>query len=130
VRLTVLLLDEVDVFFGDGFYGSPYIRCVDVDHPEGFNLICSLWQKRDGVHKTGRKQIEETLMSSQEVRKVQQSFPNFSGDILKRCLVCLVYACVFVCALAFVFVCVFVFVCGRARAREKTGERQREKKRE
>ena len=81
-RPTVLLLDEVDVFFGDGFYGRPYRPCTDVDHDDGFNLICRVWENREKLPNT--KSSIQSLLDSKEARAIKKSFPNMSNDFIER----------------------------------------------
>ena len=85
-RPNVLLVDEVDVFFGNGFYGQPWRPSVNIDTHEGdaYNLLLHIWQKRDDYQKRGQTAFETTVQSRQELKNLQAVFPNFSGDILKR----------------------------------------------
>ena len=81
-RPSVLLLDEVDIFFGEGFYGKPYRPCMTVDSEDGSELLRSIWISRHTLPKS--EASVQSLMARPEVAKLRASFPNFSADILKR----------------------------------------------
>jgi curved DNA-binding protein CbpA len=85
-RPSVLLVDEVDVFFGNGFYGQPYQPSVniDTDNRDGYELLRHIWQERDTYLKEGKRIFEEKIMKRPEVKRLQKVFPNLMGDILKR----------------------------------------------
>jgi len=85
-RPSVLLVDEVDVFFGNGFYGQPYQPSVniDTDDRDGYKLLRHIWQERDTYLKEGKCLFEDKIMKRPEVKKLQKVFPNLTGDILKR----------------------------------------------
>jgi curved DNA-binding protein CbpA len=85
-RPSVLLVDEIDVFFGNGFYGQPYTPSVniDTDDRDGYKLLRHIWQERDTYLKEGKRLFEDKIMKRQEVKKLQKVFPNLIGDILKR----------------------------------------------
>lgn len=85
-RPSVLLVDEVDVFFGDGFYGKPYQPSVKVDtrDGDGYELLLHIWQERDDYCKGGIRAFEEALVKRREVKNLQKAFPNLSGELLKR----------------------------------------------
>jgi curved DNA-binding protein len=85
-RPSVLLVDEVDVFFGNGFYGQPYQPSVniDTDNRDGYKLLRHIWQERDTYLKEGKCLFEDKIMKRPEVKKLQKVFPNLTGDILKR----------------------------------------------
>jgi hypothetical protein len=79
---SVLLLDEVDVFFGDGFFGMPYRPSTDIDHPDGFNLIQHIWENRKSLQKTDESVA--TMLDLQAVKNLRNTFPNLDDRILKR----------------------------------------------
>jgi hypothetical protein len=83
-RRSVLLVDEVDVFFGEGFYGKPYRPCIDLDdgYDDGFNLLHFLWQHRDTFLPT-QKSVQK-LMARKEVAGLLKAFPNLSESMLER----------------------------------------------
>jgi hypothetical protein len=83
-RRSVLLVDEVDVFFGEGFYGKPYRPCIDLDdgYDDGFNLLHFLWQHRDTFPPT-QKSVQK-LMACKEVAGLLKAFPNLSESLLER----------------------------------------------
>jgi hypothetical protein len=81
-RPSVLLLDEVDVFFGEGFYGAPYRPCIDLESSDGFNLLLFLWHNRDMFPRT--KASVAKLMARHEAANLQRAFPNLSPQMLER----------------------------------------------
>jgi hypothetical protein len=84
-RPSVLLLDEVDVFFGDGFYGKPYRPCIDLDDDAGFDLLFYLWHSRDMFPRT--EDSMQKLMARKEVASLRKTFPNLSAPMLQRELI-------------------------------------------
>lgn len=86
-RPCVLLVDEVDVFFGDGFYGQPYQPSVDIDtdSKDGYKLLCHIWQNRGDYRKKGKRVFEDEMMGRPEVGQLQKVFTNLKGNILERC---------------------------------------------
>jgi hypothetical protein len=82
VRPSVLLVDEVDVFFGEGFYGNSYRPCIDLDdgYDDGFNLLHFVWESRDSFKRTS---VQE-LMARKEVACLRKTFPNLSEAMLER----------------------------------------------
>ena len=83
-RRSVLLVDEVDVFFGGGFYGKPYRPCIDIDNDadDGFNLLHFLWQHRNTFPPI-QKSVQK-LMARKEVAGLLKAFPNLSESMLER----------------------------------------------
>jgi hypothetical protein len=82
VRPSVLLVDEVDVFFGEGFYGNSYRPCIDLDdgYDDGFNLLRFVWESRDSFPRTSVRK----LMARKEVAGLRTTFPNWSEAMLER----------------------------------------------
>jgi len=85
-RPSVLLVDEVDVFFGNGFYGQPYQPSVpiDTDERDGYMLLKHIWQERDTHLKEGKRLFQDKIRKRPEMKKLQKVFPNLKGGILKR----------------------------------------------
>ena len=85
-RPSVLLVDEVDVFFGNGFYGQPYQPSVsiDTDERDGYMLLKHIWQERDTHLKEGKRLFQDKIMKRPEMKKLQKVFPNLKEGILKR----------------------------------------------
>ena len=81
-RASVLLLDEVDVFFGEGFYGMPYRPCVNLEDESGFNLLQYLWLSRHVFSRTQASVAK--LMARREVISLQVAYPNLSVAMLER----------------------------------------------
>jgi len=79
---SVLLLDEVDIFFGDGFFGMPYRPSTDIDHPDGFKLIQHIWENRKSLKNTDAS--VDTLLLLPKVESLRKTFPNLDDHILKR----------------------------------------------
>ena len=86
-RPSILLVDEVDVFFGNGFFGQPYRPSIliDTDDGDGYKLLRHIWQQRETYQKMGKHDFEIEIMQRPELKMLQKVFPNFKGDILKRC---------------------------------------------
>jgi len=85
-RPSVLLVDEVDVFFGNGFYGQPYQPSVpiDTDERDGYMLLKHIWQERDTHLKEGKRLFQDKIRKRPEMKKLQKVFPNLKEGILKR----------------------------------------------
>jgi hypothetical protein len=82
-RPSVLLLDEVDVLFGDGFYGKPYRPCIDLDDDDaGFNLLRYLWRSRELFPRTADS--VKRLMAREEVVSLRNTYPNLLEPMLHR----------------------------------------------
>jgi hypothetical protein len=82
VRRSVLLVDEVDVFFGEEFYGNSYRPCIDLDdgYADDFKLLLFVWESRDSFPRTS----VQKLMAREEVAGLRKTFPNLSEAMLKR----------------------------------------------
>ena len=81
-RKKVLLLDEVDVFFSDSFYGKPYrpcemlndVRQLNGSH-HGYNLLYYVWENRGSLRNTPQNIAK--LRSLDHTRELVKIFPNF-----------------------------------------------------
>jgi len=69
---TVLLMDEVDVFFDDAFYGNAYRPSVKIDN--AFPLIERVWKQRGLLSMSSVGEILE-FTESQDIMKM---YPNLS----------------------------------------------------
>ena len=69
---TVLLIDEVDVFFSESFYGVPYIPSAQVTTPRIKALIRKIWELSLTV--TNRVDIDrnQTLTYYENIRQTQE----------------------------------------------------------
>ena len=83
-RESVLLLDEVDVFFGEDFYGKPYRPCFELDHEAGLKLIQFVWNSRGKIGSVDILMKQPDV--SQAVASLRSRFPNVSDNILERCV--------------------------------------------
>ena len=45
--MRILLIDEVDVFFGEGFYGNTYNPVAKLQNPELIALFKYIWNNRN-----------------------------------------------------------------------------------
>lgn len=45
-RPQVLLIDEVDVFFSESFFGNKYIPAAEIKHDAVSTLIDYIWEER------------------------------------------------------------------------------------
>ena len=80
-RRRVLLLDEVDVFFSNAFYGQPYLPSEllhddDGGSVAGYNLILHVWNNRGSLSKS--KQSVAALREHALTKKLLRKFPNLS----------------------------------------------------
>ena len=82
----ILLVDEVDVFFGKDFYGSTHNQVVELTVPEAEELLRSvwkLWADRTGGQTMDYRCLLTAAMSSVEYAALLRRFPEWS-DIVKR----------------------------------------------
>ena len=47
--MQVLLIDEVDVFFSDDFFGNEYRPLASLRHPAVSTFMKFLWEEREGL---------------------------------------------------------------------------------
>jgi len=81
IRRKVLLLDEVDVFFSDAFYGQPYLPSellhdADGGSVTGYNLLLHVWQRRGSLSKS--KQSVAVLREHMLTKQLLSKFPNLA----------------------------------------------------
>lgn len=70
-KLPILLVDEVDVFFGKDFYGQTYNQVTHISTPEVIALIRMIWKDR-----TSKPSIR-TLTGSSEYQTLLANFPEW-----------------------------------------------------
>jgi len=69
---AVLLMDEVDVFFDDGFYGNAYHPSETMDN--SFPLIEKVWKQRGSLSRLSVREILEF----KETQDIKEIYPNLS----------------------------------------------------
>jgi len=84
VRRKVLLLDEVDVFFSDEFYGAPYtplqlLKVKAGGAKPGFNLLLHVWQHRGTLGKSRRQDSIVRLREHGSTKTLLSEFPNLAS---------------------------------------------------
>ena len=81
----ILLVDEVDIFFGEDFYGQTHNQVVQIDVPEAVNLLRAVWKLRHGS--AGRPLSYGALLraakASAEYRATLSRFLEWQ-DIIER----------------------------------------------
>eukprot|EP00961_Rhodomonas_salina_P188509 2544070-Rhodomonas_salina.4 len=73
----ILLVDEVDIFFGEDFYGKTYNPAVKL--PEAAGLLRTVWRLR---HSAGNRLLSD-IKQSPEFRTILQSFPGWD-EVIER----------------------------------------------
>ena len=81
----ILLVDEVDIFFGEDFYGQTHNQVVQIDVPEAVSLLRAVWRLRHGS--SGRPLSYGALLraakASAEYRATLSRFSEWH-DIIER----------------------------------------------
>jgi GTPase SAR1 family protein/DNA-binding winged helix-turn-helix (wHTH) protein len=77
----VLLLDEVDVFFSDKFYGRLYRITEFVEQTQ--SLVQAVWNERKSYENKSLRSTIEALLASTEVKHLQKTFPGFTDELLQ-----------------------------------------------
>jgi len=74
---SVLLLDEVDVFFDDHFYGSAYRPSVKLE--DSFALIQRVWKEKASITDIGKKEKKiQHVMTFEESKNILRMYPNLA----------------------------------------------------
>lgn len=88
---NLLLIDEVDVFFGENFYGQTYSPLLALRTPSIEELFRFLWEKKEEFKMMDSEQALVKLKALPCTQKILEEFPNLapllSGifkDILQR----------------------------------------------
>ena len=80
----ILLVDEVDVFFGKDFYGQTHNQVVEVDVPEAVALLRAVWRLRTAEGRAvGYGGLLRRAKSSPEYAAVLRRFPEWN-DVIER----------------------------------------------
>ncbi len=78
----ILLLDEVDVFFSDSFYGRLFRPSQDINAEESFGLVKHVWDNRSSLFPS--KSVVEKLIVLPEASSLMQKYPGLSKELLQR----------------------------------------------
>ncbi|MDE5059626.1 hypothetical protein, partial [Wolbachia endosymbiont of Drosophila burlai] len=80
---TTLLIDEVDVFFSDQFYGSTYGACNTIDIPELASIQEKIWEMASKSYEksTILKEVEEFI--KKKIGERNQNFKEFNKFLFK-----------------------------------------------
>lgn len=76
----VLLIDEIDVFFGPNFFSKVESRVVILNHKSAKDLIRHIWEERENLSASS---LDELLQGPQ-CEDVRKAYPNLSDSLLKR----------------------------------------------
>ncbi|CAL6025642.1 Helicase-related_protein [Hexamita inflata] len=81
-RQKVLMIDEVDVFFNESFYGSSYTPMARVQNPEIKALIDYIWQNKNDMNLLRKN----TILKTQEYLNCEKSLKGWE-ELLKQALI-------------------------------------------
>ena len=76
----ILLVDEVDVFFGSNFYGQTHNQVAVLALPEMEALLREMWNKRDGA--VAVSAFITQVLEWKEFKALAQKLPDFA-DVMK-----------------------------------------------
>ena len=71
----ILLVDEVDVFFGNEFYGRTHNQVAPIEGQEVEDLLREIWQHRDKAAQT--QQLMEQVTQCASYQALLRKFPDF-----------------------------------------------------
>ena len=80
----ILLIDEVDVFFGKDFYGKTHFQSVELDCSEAEDLLRAVWRlytsllARANGQPPGYSRLLKEVKQTQEYSAMKQRFPQWS----------------------------------------------------
>lgn len=74
-RKEILLVDEVDVFFGSEFYGQTYNQVVEFKEPEIEEILKRIW---NAWSHGGRRPTMRDIKSMPEYQRLLRKLPSFS----------------------------------------------------
>lgn len=77
----ILLVDEVDIFFGEDFYGQTHNQVVQLDVPEAVSMLQTVWRLR--VSHRGYGSLLRAAKESAEYRALRVRFSEWD-DIIER----------------------------------------------
>ena len=81
-RPKILLLDEVDVFFSDSFYGRLFRPSEEIHGDESFGLVKYVWDNR-GSLTTSDSDLAK-LMGLKETAQLVRKYPGLSNGLLRH----------------------------------------------
>ena len=76
----ILLVDEVDVFFGSDFYGQTHNQVAVLESAEAEDLLREIWQHRDQVDSLGG--LIQKVLQCPQYQAMLQKYPEFK-DVVK-----------------------------------------------
>ena len=76
----ILLVDEVDVFFGSDFYGQTHNQVAVLESAEAEDLLREVWQNRDEVDNLGG--LIQKVLQCPQYQAMLQKYPEFR-DVVK-----------------------------------------------
>ena len=74
----ILLVDEVDVFFGPDFYGQTYNKVMELQEPEIAEILSAIWRNHE---QGGRKQKLADVKTTTAYGQLLQKMPSFQSLI-------------------------------------------------
>ena len=75
----VLLVDEVDVFFGGDFYGRTHNQVAVMESPEVENLLREMWTSRDMAQ--ALPELIRKVLACPQYQALLQKYPDFADVI-------------------------------------------------
>ncbi len=78
----ILLLDEVDVFFSDSFYGRLFRPSASINDEESFGLVKHVWDNRSSLSPS--LSDVEKLIVLPETSSLMKMYPGLSKQLLQR----------------------------------------------
>lgn len=83
-RKSLLLLDEVDVFFGEKFYGqlSSWGRSIPSKNSE--KLMLMMWKEKKRLTSMSKREAIEELMKWEETQEILNEYPNLHPFLPKQ----------------------------------------------
>jgi len=74
----IMLVDEVDVFFGSEFYGQTYNQVAQLKEPEIASILKRIWE----LHKLGKKKMRVAdIKAMSEYVSLKAKFPEYDSII-------------------------------------------------
>jgi hypothetical protein len=87
-KKSLLLVDEVDVFFGESFYGSYYAPCRVLTDPVITKLLRYVWENKDklahGSTPESNQESVDKVMKTQSIADVLAIYPNIRGVLHQK----------------------------------------------
>eukprot|EP00961_Rhodomonas_salina_P175252 2363926-Rhodomonas_salina.1 len=76
-RPTVLLLDEVDVFFSDSFFGSTFNPAETICSPHCFSILSAVWERRTEMVAQPEESSVDSILNLPAMQQLLKDFPGF-----------------------------------------------------